>query len=186
MPPTSRRFCVWLFVIGGLLCGSASVFAAVSTLPVSGFTFSHDIVLPGKPNDIYDGFTGDISAWWDHSYSEHPKKIYIDPRPGGGFYEIFDDAGNGALHATVITADRGKLLRLDGPLGLAGRAVNMVHTLEFSARGADSTELKLTVNATGQIEEGLAGMVEQIWWHFLAERFKPYVESGKYLRKDKK
>ena len=35
---------------------------------------------------------------------------YIEPRPGGGFIEIFDDEGNGVLHATVIYADRGKLL----------------------------------------------------------------------------
>lgn len=168
------------------LAGCRTASAEVKNVPVSGFTFMNSIVLPGTPNDIFDGFTGDIKAWWDHSWSENPTALYIEPKAGGGFYEIFDDSGHGALHATVITADRGKLLRMEGPLGLAGRALTMVQTLEFTPRGADSTSVTLTVNATGQIEEGLPQTVEQVWHHFLVERFKPYVESGRYLDKIKK
>lgn len=149
----------------------------------SGFTVTHELVLPGSPDVIFDAFTGDIKPWWDHTWSGDPKALYIEPRAGGGFYEVFDDSGNGALHATVITAWRGKLLRMDGPLGLAGDAMTMVHTLEFSARGADSTRLKLTVNAAGQIKDQIPEAVDGVWKHFLVERFKPYVESGQYREK---
>ncbi len=53
----------------------------------------------------------DTNDWWDHSFAENPEKLFIEARPGGGFYEIFDTQGNGARHATVIYAERGKMLR---------------------------------------------------------------------------
>jgi hypothetical protein len=110
---------------------------------------------------------------------ERPARFYIDPRPGGGFYEIFDETGDGVLHATVIYAHRGKLLRLDGPLGLSGRAVKIVWTLGFEPAGNDSTALTLSVHGSGEIEKGVPETVEQVWRHFLFERFKPYIESGR-------
>lgn len=152
-------------------------------MTVSGFTVTHEVTLPGSPETIFDAFTGDVKPWWDHSWSENPKALYIEPKPGGGFYEVFDDSGNGALHATVITVSRGRLLRLDGPLGLAGNAVSMTHTLEFSPRGADSTMIKLTCHCAGQILDGIPSAVDGVWKHFLIDRFKPYVESGKYRDK---
>jgi hypothetical protein len=153
----------------------------VNELKYGSFEISHKLTLPGPPTVIYDAITGDISAWWDHSFSESPLRFYIDAKPGGGFYEIFDEQGNGVLHATVIVADRGKLLRFDGPLGLSGRAVKMVHTYQFSSVGSDSTHLKLSVHISGEIDEGLAKTVDQVWHHFLFEQFKTYVESGAHL-----
>jgi hypothetical protein len=152
-------------------------------LPTGAFSVDLELVLPGAPETIYDAITGDISEWWDHSFTKSPRKFYIEPKPGGGFWEIIDDTGDGVLHATVIYAQRGKLLRFDGPLGFSGKAVKMVHTYEFSHVGTDSTRLKLNVRASGEMEESWAGAVEQVWFHFLVERFKPYVESGRHLRK---
>jgi hypothetical protein len=48
------------------------------------------------PEAVYDAATGDISGWWDHYTSEHPKKLYLEAKPGGGFYEIFNDSGDGS------------------------------------------------------------------------------------------
>ncbi len=146
------------------------------------FTFSQQLTLPGTSTQIYDAITGDISGWWDHSFSEKPYKLYIDAIPGGGFYEIFNAGGDGARHATVIYSDRGKMLRFDGPLGLSGRAVQMVTTYEFIEKGPDSTTLKLSVHCAGEIEDGLAAKVDSVWHHFLFERFKPYIESGQYKK----
>ena len=145
------------------------------------FSFEQELTLPGSPEVIYDAITGDISGWWDHSFSEKPLRFYIEPRPGGGFYEIFDESGDGVLHATVIVANRGEMLRFDGPLGLSGRAIQLVCSYEFERAGADSTRLKLSVHAAGETEEGLKDVVSGVWHHFLVERFKPYVESGKHL-----
>jgi hypothetical protein len=150
--------------------------------PQSGtFAFEQELRLPGSPEVIYDAISGDISGWWDHSFSKPPYKLYLEAKPGGGFYEIFNERGDGALHATVICAERGKLLRFDGPLGLSGKAIQMVCSYEFKPAGADSTLLSLSVHGSGEVGEGVPKAVENAWHHFLFERFKPYVESGKHL-----
>jgi hypothetical protein len=146
------------------------------------FSFQQQLTLPGTTTQIYDAITGDISRWWDHTFSEKPFKLYIEAIPGGGFYEIFNAGGDGVKHATVIYSDRGKMLRFDGPLGLTGKAVQMVTTYEFTAAGSDSTTLKLSVHASGEIAEGTSALVESVWHHFLFERFKPYIESGEYRK----
>jgi hypothetical protein len=145
--------------------------------PPTAFTFQMQLNLPGTPEVVYDAITGDISGWWDHTFSEKPAKFYIDPRPGGGFYEIFDETGDGVLHATVIYAHRGKLLRLDGPLGLSGKATNMVYSLSFEPTAADSTTLTLEVHGSGEFEQNIPGLVESVWRHFLFDRFKPFLEG---------
>ena len=84
----------------------------------------------------------------------------------------------------VIYADRGKMLRFVGPLGLSGKAINLVTTYEFQPVGADSTLFKVSVHGAGEIEEGVPVIVESAWNHFIFECFKPYVESGEYLLKN--
>lgn len=145
------------------------------------FSFEEGVTLPGSPETIYDAATGDISGWWDHSFSENPIRLYIEPKPGGGFWEIFDESGDGVLHATVTAAQRGKLLRFDGPLGLAGTAIQIVCTYIFEPVSPDSTRMTLSVHASGEMQDGLDEIVRRVWRHFLLEQFKPYVESGKHL-----
>lgn len=166
----------------GIFLISNNLIAENNELKVGGFSVKHQLTLPGTPEVIYDAITGDISGWWDHSVSENPLKFYIESKPGGGFYEIFNESGDGVKHATVILANRGKLLRFDGPLGLSGNALQMVHTYEFESVGSDSTLLKLTVNAAGQMKEGWPELVDKVWHHFLFEQFKPYIESGKHMK----
>jgi hypothetical protein len=144
------------------------------------FSFGQQLTLPGTTIQIYDAITGDISGWWDHTFSEKPYKLYIDAIPGGGFCEIFNAGGDGVKHATVIYSDRGKMLRFDGPMGFSGKAIQMVTTYEFTAAGADSTTLKLSVHGAGEMDEGTPALVESVWHHFLFEQFKPYIESGKF------
>jgi uncharacterized protein YndB with AHSA1/START domain len=147
-----------------------------------GFIVEQELVLPASPDDVYDAVTGDISGWWDHSFSKAPKKLYIEAKPGGGFYEIFNDAGDGVLHATVNYAERGKRLIFTGPLGSAGHAMEFVVTYELKPDPA-GTRLHLTCSASGEVEEGWNKGVDSVWHHFLFERLKPYIESGEYRKK---
>lgn len=143
--------------------------------PVYGvFAFTDTLRLAGTPGEVYDGITGDVTGWWDHAFSEKPYRMYIEAKPGGGFYEIFSPAGDGVLHATVTAAQRGVMLRFVGPLGLAGRAIDMVTTWTFKAAGPDSTDLVLSVHAAGEVKAELEAMVRGVWRHFLVERFAPY------------
>ena len=141
------------------------------------FSFEMTFSYPGDPVFVYDHLTGDISDWWDHSFSEKPYKLYIEARPGGGFYEIFDESGDGALHAKVIYAERGRMLRMEGPLGLSGQAITLVCTYSLKADDENNTLLTLKVNGAGDFSEDSPGIVTQVWEHFLWERFRPHIEE---------
>lgn len=152
--------------------------AEVSELPadqVGNYSSVNVVTIAGDPQLVWENLTGDVSGWWDHSWSESPLKMYIEPSPGGGFYEIFDEEGHGVLHATVIAAIPGKLLRLDGPLGLAGRAIDVVTTYELKADG-DSTVVTVTCNMSGNVDAELAKIVDGVHYHFIGEQLKNYIE----------
>lgn len=169
---------VALALLVGLGLGSRLRPGDSKPLAISGFAFELDVLVPGSPEHVFDLFTGDVSGWWDHHYVEKPAKLTIEPRPGGHFAEIFDAEGNGAVHATVTLADRGKVLIFRGPLGLGKEGVHfdMVHKLTFTAEG-DATRLRLTVHAAGEVQEGWAQSIEGVWKHFLVERFQPWAEE---------
>jgi uncharacterized protein YndB with AHSA1/START domain len=156
--------------------------AAHRDLPTGAFAVEQEIVLPGSPAEVFDAVTGDISGWWDHSFSGNPVRFFIEARSGGGFWEIFDAEGNGVRHAVVTAADRGKLLRFEGPLGLAGNALHMVTTYTLEPAGSDSTRLKVSVHAAGELQEGWPATVDAVWKHFLVERLQPYLEGGRNRR----
>jgi uncharacterized protein YndB with AHSA1/START domain len=177
-----KRAILGFLMMGIVVVGTAS--AEVKAAEKGKFRVEQELILPATPNEVYDAVTGDISGWWDHSFSGHPKKLYIEARPGGGFYEIFDDAGNGALHATVIYADRGKRLRYTGPLGFGGNAIDLVTTYDLAAVEG-GTKFHLTVTAAGDVDEKLAGITDSVWHHFLDERLKPYIASGDYKTRGK-
>jgi len=165
-----------------ILLAPANAQTETKELKAGAFQVVQEVILPASPEAVYDAATGDISGWWDHHISEHPKKLYIEAKPGGGFWEIFDDSGDGVLHATVTMAERGKILRFVGPLGLAGRALEMVTTYEFWPDPA-GTKLRVTCNVSGQIDDGLDKIVDAVWRHFIGEQLKAYIESGAYKNK---
>lgn len=148
--------------------------------PFGAFAVEMETILPGSPEEIYDAITGDLGGWWDHTFSESPRRLVLEPRPGGMFLEIFDESGNGALHATVIYAERGRLLRFEGPLGLSGHAIRVATTYRFEPSGADSTRLRVEVHGAGEMESEWPSVIEGVWRHFIFERFKPYVEAGRH------
>ncbi|HEY7617525.1 MAG TPA: SRPBCC domain-containing protein [Terriglobales bacterium] len=170
--------------LAGAAFAVASCQAEVKPLVVGGYSIELEVVLPAAPDAVYDAATGDISGWWDHSFSGHPKKLYIEAKPGGGFYEIFNDSGDGVLHATVNYAERGKRLRFTGPLGFSGNALDLVTTYDFKPEGT-GTRLHVTCNAVGQLSEQQAKAVDQVWQHFIGERLKGYIESGSHLKQPK-
>ena len=43
--------------------------------------------------------------------------------------------------------------------------------------------MKVSVHGSGELDEGMPGIVEKVWEHFIFERFKPFIESGKHLNK---
>jgi len=163
----------------GVATPSLPVFAQDMTPPESrphgAFSFDDSVHVPLPHRDAFDRFL-EVDRWWDHRVSPDPSRFYIDARPGGGFYEIFDSSGDGVLHATVIFVRRGETLRMRGPLGLSGFALDMVYTLDFK-EDESGTWVVLDVRGAGEMEDEWPALVQRVWHHFLAERFKPYAEG---------
>jgi hypothetical protein len=161
-----------------VLALAAPVRAEIKPLPTGGWAITQSVTLPGTPERAYDAATGDLSPWWDHTFHDKPLRFILEPWAGGGFYEIWNDEGEGVKHATVTWAERGKRIRFEGPLGLAGNGVVLVTTWDFDAKG-DSTVLACTANLTGAIPEGSERAVNSVWNHFLVEGLKPYMLAGR-------
>ena len=140
------------------------------------FAFELEARVPVPPARAFDAFTRETLAWWDHHFSEHPKSLSFDARPGGGFVEVFDEAGNGAWHATVIYALRPRSLRFEGPLGLSGHAIDAVYSMAFEPVEG-GTRVTLSARAAGEYDKSWPAAIEGVWRHFLVERFVPYVTA---------
>lgn len=145
------------------------------------FTISQRFEIAAPPKIVFRAATGDISRWWDHTFSDQPHALILEAKPGGRFWERFDSRNSGALHAKVIYVQAPNVLRMEGPLGLSGKAVTMVTTYDLEAIPG-GTAFTVTVNAAGQLAEEDEGLVTGVWQHFIKERLKPYVESGCYRR----
>lgn len=172
-----RRFAVFVLVLVHLVAAGVA-FAELASAPLSGWSVTHVVTLPGPPERAYDAATGDLAPWWDHTFKAKPLRHYLEPWAGGGMYEIWNEQGEGVKHATVTWAERGKRLRFEGPLGLAGNGIVFVTTWDFEAKG-DSTQLTCTASCAGALPAGAEKAVDGVWAHFLSGRLKPYMESGK-------
>jgi uncharacterized protein YndB with AHSA1/START domain len=151
---------------------------AVERLEVGAFAFEHVIEIAAPPDSVWGAITGDLTGWWDHTYSGDPARFFLEPWPGGRFIELFDDdSRDGFLHGTVTFVKRPELLRFEGPLGLTGYAVHGVYTYRLEPVD-DATRLTLTARVTGEMQDSWPAAVEGVWRHFLFDRLKPYLEGG--------
>lgn len=164
----------WMALMAGGAVGGPSG-AAAQDAACGVFVFHDSVTVPGSAEQAFDGFV-DVNAWWDHRFTESPARFFLEPKAGGGFWELFDGEGNGVRHAEVIYVQRPEVLRMEGPLGLSGNAIVMVFTLQFSERG-DSTVVALDVHGAGEVHEGWPDLVRSVWRHFLVERYQPFMEG---------
>lgn len=133
--------------------------------------------------EVFEAATGDVSPWWDHSFALEPAELVIEPAFGGRFYErLRDGTDDGALHARVIYVDAPSQLRLNGPLGLSGRAIDLVSSWSLEEiEAGEGTRFTVDLAMTGEIDAELAATVTRVWVHFIEGRLKPYVEAGCHL-----
>jgi uncharacterized protein YndB with AHSA1/START domain len=154
--------------------------AELQRFDVEGYRTRIEVEIAAPRDTVFDAATGDVSPWWDHTFYPDPAELVIEAELGGRFYERFV-AGepDGVIHADIISVYRPELLRLDGPLGLSGRAYQMVTTwtLEEASDGAE-TRFIIDLAMMGEVDAELAGIVRGVWVHFIEGRLKPYVEAG--------
>jgi len=169
-----RRLLVAVIAALGFACPAHA--GEVATFALRGVTIEKELVVAAPPAEAWAAFTGDVSPWWDHTFSENPVELVIEPVAGGGFWERFDREGHGVKHAEVQWAEPGKVLKMRGPLGFSGKAVDLMHTFTFEPDG-EGTRIRLTLNALGQLDDDGVAALDGVWDHFLIERFQAYVAA---------
>jgi len=123
----------------------------------------------------------DVKRWWsaDHTFSGNAANLSIDARPGGCFCEQLPNGG--VRHLTVVYADSGKLLRLNGGLGpLQDLAVSGAMQWKLT-EAAGKTSLELTYKVGGYAPGGvdpLASPVNDVLTEQV-QRLKSFVETGR-------
>lgn len=151
---------------------------------VHGYRTRIEVMIDAPREVVFEAATGDVSPWWDHTFwPDRPAELRIEPIFGGVFYERFEEGSdNGVIHAQIIGVHAPQMLRMDGPLGLAGRGYQLVTTwtLEEAEEGA-ATQFLIDLSMIGEVDAELAGIVRSVWVHFIEGRLKPYVEADCHL-----
>ena len=143
---------------------------------MNNFRIEQEIKINAKPAKVFERLTGDVSPWWDHSFSEAPKAVVLEAKLGGRFYEDFGD-GNGAIYCTVMQLEKDAKLVLVGQMGMGGAVYGNI-TFELVADGA-ATVLKLSHSAIGDVTDEHKKNYSQGWQDLLGKRLKSLVETGK-------
>ncbi|MBR9826466.1 MAG: SRPBCC domain-containing protein [Alphaproteobacteria bacterium] len=154
----------------------------VQSYDVQGFRSNVFVDIEAPRDVVWDVATGDVSAWWDHSFALEPAELVIEPVFGGRFYERLEDGQeDGALHARIIYVDAPQSLRLHGPLGLSGRSIDLVSSWTLTEIQPGLTRFTVDLSMHGEIDEELAHTVRSVWVHFIEARLKPFIEGGCHL-----
>ena len=157
--------------------------ALLEPFEVQGFNTTITVEIDAPRDVVFEAATGDVTGWWDQSFWPDPAEMVIEPQIGGRFYERFEaGSDNGTLHARVIFVRAPEQLRLHGPLGLSGRAVDLVTSWTLTeGETPDTTLFRIDLAMMGDIDAELAGVVRSVWVHFIEARLKTYVEAGCHL-----
>jgi len=131
------------------------------------------ISIDASVETVWSALTEGVGRWWDHSFTEKPYAIVLEPRIGGRFYEQFDESGAGALYATVTYVEPPRILRTSGSMGMPG-ARQYVKTYQLEADG-ERTVVRTTASTLGDIEPEMLENY-RIGGQALLESLKRHVE----------
>jgi len=174
---------------GTALVGAVFVFIAIGAQgavvdsQLNGFTIEQTAHIGATPAKVYDALIAP-QKWWNsqHTFSKSAANLSLEARAGGCLCEKLAGGGS-VLHAIVVDAEPGTVLRLRGPLGpFQGQGVDSVMTFSLKGNGGD-TDLELDNRVGGYMKGGFAtwpqaadGMLADLVAHL-----KYFVETGKAM-----
>lgn len=136
---------------------AAPLKAAVTASSPTGFVSESKASIAKPPAEVWAALV-QWGGWWDpaHSYSGSAGNLKLDARAGGQLSETWP--GGSVLHATVLTAMPGELLRMDGAFGPL-QALPVVAVLDFTLKPeGKGTLLTMRYRVAGAPEAGLDKM----------------------------
>jgi uncharacterized protein YndB with AHSA1/START domain len=118
------------------------------------FDVEAQIEVPVPPVEVWRALTEEIGRWWPHTFTDEPFAIRLEPAIGGRFYEQFDEAGAGALYATVTYVEPAKILRISGPMGMRTAAI-YVKTYRLEPLDGGGTRVRTTASTMGDVPDAV-------------------------------
>jgi uncharacterized protein YndB with AHSA1/START domain len=164
--------------IAGL--GTRAAQAEVTQVTSQGFTVTFSGFVEAEPERVWQAFT-QLPQWWSnqHTWSGQASNMSLDAQAGGCWCERWG-AGASVMHAQVVLAQPGAVLRMNAWLGpLQELAVAGVFTLGTAKRDG-ATRFRMTYRVAGAPEAGfekLAPVVDGVLAEQVA-RLKRYIETG--------
>ncbi len=140
-----------------------------------------EILIEAESYQVFNALTTGTAIWWATPYLQRKdaRDLVMEPKVGGRFYErwtLNKNDSKGYLHATVIAIDSPKLLRLQGPFGMADRAAWGTATVKLKPIN-DNTYVHFSFHAFGELNETIEVEYAR-GWNDLLGRLKFYVEEG--------
>jgi len=171
------------FVAAALSLTVSVARAAVVDSQPNGFAIEQSVHIDAAPDNVYVALIAP-QKWWNsqHTFSQNAANLSLEARAGGCLCEKLVNGGS-VLHAVVVDADPGRMLRLRGPLGpFQGQGVDGVMTFSLKANG-DGTDVVLDNKVGGYIRGGFGtwpqaadGMMGDLVAHL-----KYFAETGKAM-----
>ncbi len=166
-------------MLAALLLFVPAAHAEVIDSANNGFTvkIAFDVAVPAAKaySDIVN-----VASWWDpeHTFSGKASCLSLDATPGGCFCEKLPNGG--VRHLTVVYADPGKMLRLNGGLGPM-QDMAVAGSLNFAlADSAGKTTIVMTYKVGGYLPGGVNAMAKpaDAMLTGAMQRLKRYIDTG--------
>jgi uncharacterized protein YndB with AHSA1/START domain len=136
----------------------------------------HEIQIEAPSQQVFSALTADVASWWEHvTYNPKGKpELFIEPAVGGRFFERSGE--DARLYAIVTRYEPGKVLVMQGPMGMPGCVFG---TLSFTLRSDDGnfTNVLLEHTFMGQVDPETVSMYRD-GSGTLLKALKAYVEHG--------
>ena len=140
------------------------------------FIVKHEAIVPLDALATYR-LLGKPSQWWNsgHTWSGNAKNMSLQLKAGGCFCEVWN--GNSVMHAQVILAQPGSVLRLQGGFGpLQDVAVSAVLTYKLK-KESNGTRVEMIYRVSGNASHklpSLAAIVDKV----LGEQLEGFRKSA--------
>jgi uncharacterized protein YndB with AHSA1/START domain len=144
-------------------------------LRADGFQFIQETPIDAPPAKVWKSLL-DVRGWWGFGPVEKRPKVSFAARAGGQWRSQAPD-GTEALHATVTYMEPGKLLRMQGQMGLTHLPVTSVIIFELQPRGK-GTLLRMAQRTYGFMDAGVKKRYQGGWKQILPQ-IKQFAETGK-------
>lgn len=141
-------------------------------LKQNAFQFIMETPIAASPATVWKSLVK-VESWWKYPMIAGAA-MKLEPRAGGRFYEAAK-GGFEALHGIVMYAAPGKLLRINGSMGLSHLPMTNAIIFELQSQGK-GTLLWLGHRGAGLMTAGIEKQFKHGWKELIAE-LKKFAEK---------